>query len=266
MQRLRVSIDAGAPATVWQGGAGAPVVLLHGGWAGAQAHWSTVWEGLAARHEVIAPELPGIGTGAEAGLASYDAYAAWLDRLLGALGRERAIVVGNSFGATLAWLLALCHPQRCRALVMVDGFPPPQLPAPLRALMQVGFLRAMAIRHMRRHIYGAAALASGFHDAARAPAEVRECLQRADDPRVDAMFDIVLRSRTPAARPTQPALLIWGTADRLPNADIGVGRRLHAGWPGSRLVAIDAAGHLPQVEQPQRFVEALDAFIAEHAA
>jgi pimeloyl-ACP methyl ester carboxylesterase len=62
-------------------------------------------------------------------------------------------------------------------------------------------------------------------------------------------------------RSVQPALLIWGAADRLPNVDVGAGRRLHTKWPGSQMAVIERAGHLPQVEQPRPFLDALDGFL-----
>ena len=45
---------------VWTGGSGEAIVLLHGGWAGAEAYWSTVTDVLERTHIVVAPELPPI--------------------------------------------------------------------------------------------------------------------------------------------------------------------------------------------------------------
>lgn len=264
IQLQGVRLDAAPPALVWQGGSGTPVLLIHGGWAGAQAHWAPVWDRLAAWFHVIAPELPGIGadTGSPPS-SSYGAYVDWLDHVLGHLGQDGALVIGNSFGATLAWLLALHHPSRCRAPVMVDGFAPPVLPAPVRWLMRLGVPRRATLAHLRKHVFGPSALTSEFADPTRAPLEVRECLQRGGDARVDAMFDIVLASRKQLGRPRQPALIVWGQADHLPNAGVGVGARLHRSWTGSRWAAIEAAGHLPQVEQPDRFLAVLECFLAD---
>ena len=87
-------------ARVWTGGTGEAIVLLHGGWAGAEAYWSTVAGELERSHRVVAPDLPGIGAPG-ALLPSFSAYAAWLEALLAALAIERATVVGNSLGATI---------------------------------------------------------------------------------------------------------------------------------------------------------------------
>jgi pimeloyl-ACP methyl ester carboxylesterase len=172
-----------------------------------------------------------------------------------------ALVVGNSFGATLAYLLAAQYPQRCRGLVMVDGFPPPEVPGPLRWLMRGRLLRLGALAHMRRHIYGPKALRKGFCDPARAPAEVKRALEQPEQSRIEHMLEIVLDSRRVSVTPQQPILIVWGADDHLPNAELAVGRRLHHDLPGSRFEVIEQAGHMPQVEQPDRFVRVLRAFI-----
>jgi len=86
------------PARVWTGGSGEAIVLLHGGWAGAEAYWSTVTGELERSHQVVAPDLPGIGVPG-ALLPSFGAYAAWLEALLDNLAIDRATIVGNSIGA-----------------------------------------------------------------------------------------------------------------------------------------------------------------------
>ena len=72
-----------------------------------------------------------LSNGTEAMLAF---IAASLASYLDAVGVERATFVGNSLGASIAWCLALTRPELCRALVMVDGFPPPKIAAPMRWL------------------------------------------------------------------------------------------------------------------------------------
>lgn len=48
--------------SVWTGGEGTPLLLLHGAWGGAQMHWSTVWDALTERCRVIAPDFPGLAS------------------------------------------------------------------------------------------------------------------------------------------------------------------------------------------------------------
>jgi pimeloyl-ACP methyl ester carboxylesterase len=76
------------------------------------------------------------------------------------------------------------------------------------------------------------------------------------------MLDIVLNSRRIQDRPGQPTMIVWGAEDRLPKAELAVGQRLHKELPGSRLEVIQGAGHMPQVEQPERFVRVLRNFVS----
>jgi pimeloyl-ACP methyl ester carboxylesterase len=101
----------GQRSKVWTGGEGEAIVLVHGAWGGAEMHWSRVWERLAERFRVIAPELPGIGDRSLPGLPSFDAYADWIARLLGSLNVPSAWCVGNSFGAPVVWQLAPVRPE-----------------------------------------------------------------------------------------------------------------------------------------------------------
>jgi pimeloyl-ACP methyl ester carboxylesterase len=89
-------------------GAGAPLVLLHGGH-GSWLHWIRNIEALAASHRVLVPDLPGYGDsdalGADAGFPGLvDAVNASIDKLL---GPDAAFdLAGFSFGAVTAGCLA----------------------------------------------------------------------------------------------------------------------------------------------------------------
>ncbi len=270
MQREIITLghrQRGMRAQVWRGGQGAPLVLLHGGWAGARPHWSPVWSALAEQHTVIAPELPGIAPGSGDPLDTYADYADWVAEVMDTLQCGPAAVIGNSMGATIAWMLALRHAERCRALVMVDGFPPPPLPGWLRWALQATPLRRVALAQMRQQVFGPLALQTGFHDAQRAPQEVRDAIA-APSPHSgtpEAMLRMLVRSEAATAQPAQPVLIMWGANDRLLKCELALGRQLHERLPGSRFAVIDEAGHLPQVEQPQRFFAAVQPFLAETA-
>jgi pimeloyl-ACP methyl ester carboxylesterase len=57
----------------------------------------------------------------------------------------------------------------------------------------------------------------------------------------------------------QPTLIIWGQQDRLVPPDHA--RILEAKLPRSRTILFDECGHLPQLEQPQKFNEAVLEFL-----
>jgi len=254
----------GSPATVHLlGDEGAPpLLLLHGGWAGAEAHWSTVWERLARSHRVIAPELPGIMQGGA--LPSIGDYARFAARLLDALGVERAVVVGNSLGAAIGWSLAVREPRRVRGLVLVDGgpFDGPRDPM-IRLLLALPGGRRLLRWMLRYNTYSPSTIGRAFADPRRAPAEVvRTVSQRPEPPQVAPMVALFTRGDDAAASaPTMPSLVVWGRDDRLIGVSVRTGERLAKRLPHGRLVVLDGAGHLPQLEQPEAFVAAVEELV-----
>jgi len=107
------------------GGAGAPVLLIHGSGPGvsAWANWRLVMPALAQQARVIAPDMVGFGyTERPQGFVySMDAWVRQAVGLLDALGIARTDLVGNSFGGGLALALAIAHPERVRRLVLMGS-------------------------------------------------------------------------------------------------------------------------------------------------
>ena len=259
MNEIIVTI-AGKPAHAFVGGHGEPLLLSHGGWGGAAMHWSPVWDRLAERFRVIAPDMPGIGRTRQAALGSVGAYAQWVQALAEALGARSAWLVGNSFGASVACRMASDHPERCRGLVLVNGIPMPETPRFMRWLGERKLGRRALWWLEKKIVYSPAALKRAFVDPARAPAELREVLAAKAPPQVDAFVDILVNGDS-HRRPSVAPLLLCGEDDRLPGTTSRAVRRLHASWPGSKLVFVPGAGHLPQVENPTAFVAALASFL-----
>lgn len=104
-------------------GAGAPVVLLHGSGPGVSAwtNWKRVIPELASQFRVIAPDMAGFGYTERNPELAYD-IKLWVKHLiaiLDALGIEKASVVGNSFGGSLALAAAARFPDRFDRLVLM---------------------------------------------------------------------------------------------------------------------------------------------------
>lgn len=101
---------------------GAPaVVVLHGAGSNLEDMHLALGEQLAARHRVIFVDRPGLGFSArKAGQGSSPSdQAAVLRQVIDALGLDRVIVVGHSWGGTLALAFALDFPARVAGLVLV---------------------------------------------------------------------------------------------------------------------------------------------------
>jgi pimeloyl-ACP methyl ester carboxylesterase len=119
-------IDVGGlPQHVIEMGAAAPgalpVVLLHGAGANLEDMNLALGEQLAARYRVILIDRPGMGFSArpERDGSSPTFQAGVLRELLDRLGIDRAILVGHSWGGTLALTFALDFPQRAAGLVLI---------------------------------------------------------------------------------------------------------------------------------------------------
>src|ERR1700683_4736082 len=110
----RVPVPDGVALHTAIGGAGPPVVLLHGF---PQTHlmWRHVAEALAAEHTVICPDLRGYGDRhkpAQTGPHSYAkrTMAADTVALAAALGHDRFALAGHDRGALVAIRAGLEHP------------------------------------------------------------------------------------------------------------------------------------------------------------
>src|SRR5437868_9597962 len=106
-------------------GAAPPTLLLHG--IGNYArYWDLFADAIAGRLQLVAPDARGHGeSGRPAGGYAPADFAADALAILYQLGIERALVVGHSMGGLHSINLAARHPERVRALVIVDASPEP---------------------------------------------------------------------------------------------------------------------------------------------
>ncbi|MGN9837275.1 alpha/beta fold hydrolase [Nonomuraea sp. H19] len=123
----RIPVADGVSLNAAVGGAGSPIVLLHGF---PQTHlmWRHVATDLAADHTVICPDLRGYGASdkpAEAGGATYAkrTMAADIVALARALGHERFALAGHDRGALVAFRAGLDHPATITHLACLDVLP-----------------------------------------------------------------------------------------------------------------------------------------------
>ena len=99
-----------------------PVVLLHGWMAAADTNFYPVFDRLAARHQVIAPDLRGHGRTLypEVPFTLEDA-ADDVAALLRDLGTGPCVIVGYSLGTTVTQLLVARHPDVVAGIVLAGG-------------------------------------------------------------------------------------------------------------------------------------------------
>lgn len=105
-------------------GGGRPVLLLHG-WPGFWFDWHLNIPALAARFDVIAPDLRGFGYSDKPDLApekgyTDEAHAADVFGLIGALELGVVDIVAYDIGAIVAQCFALKYPASIRRLVLLN--------------------------------------------------------------------------------------------------------------------------------------------------
>ncbi|MXN52739.1 alpha/beta fold hydrolase [Shinella sp. AETb1-6] len=133
-------------------GSGPVVLLLHGSGSSMQG-FERVAALLSRSFTVIRPDLPGFGLTGPRTDRDYriETYVATMAAFTAALDVERYCIAGNSLGGNIAWNLALQHPERLDALVLINatGYPEKSLPAGLR-LARNPLLRPLLRRWLPR--------------------------------------------------------------------------------------------------------------------
>jgi pimeloyl-ACP methyl ester carboxylesterase len=260
-QRLDV---AGVSTSLLEGGEGPPLLILHG--QGGFAEMMVPFIRMTAdRYRVIAPDLPGMGRSTiGSGTLSGDRVTGWLIELIAKTCDQPPIVLGASMGGSIALRLAVARGDELRRLILVDSgslgrfLPPPSL---LFALIRL--IRRpdrVSIARLQRQIFRDA-------DRVRAAAgerfEVLEDYQidRARQPSVSAANRTLLREVGTKPVPAEqlrrigvPVAMIWGRHDRVMPFRYAKQASASYGWS---LYPIEDAGHVPFVEQPIEFAEAL---------
>ena len=240
---------------VWTGGTGPALLLLHSAWGDAEMSWGPVWNDLSQSFTVIAPDMPGFGASDPLDEATLAINTRVLKDLLDVRKSGRAVVVGNSFGAAVAIEFAASYPERTLHLVLVNGAYVPFLPGVMRRIISMPAVEKRFRRIMRNIAYSDKALAKAFPDPSRLPQGFFDRIHQNEEKHSRIVFDTFMKQTKPQTPPKVPATIIWGAGDRLTTMkQAGILQK----WLGNAdFVAINGAGHMPQIEQPGEFVEAV---------
>lgn len=258
---------------LWPGGDRA-LILLHG-FAASLFSWREVAPDLAVNRTVLAFDRVGFGL-TERPLPGdrdrgnpYTAEAAvnLTLALMDERGIERAVLIGHSAGGALATLVALEHPERVEALVLVDpaiyqeGHRIPSILGripPFRRILRI-FIGSIGS-------WGRSILNRSWHDPTAITPEI---LDGYEMPLRVENWDVALLEFTLASRRLKladrvgsldiPVLVVTGDDDRIVPTEDSI--RLAGEIPGSLLSVIPECGHLPHEERPEEFLEALLPFI-----
>lgn len=267
----RVLEIAGTRTTLVEGGAGAPMVLLHGQ-GGSVLAWVTILPRLLQRHRVIVPDLPGLGetviTDMEIGSPT---VVSWLDKLIAKTCDVAPAIVGLSLGGTIAAHFAVQRSDACRIVVLADSGSLGQFrpdPRVLPALVRV------SIRPTQRNIERLFRYTSADLDAFKGQFDGAEWqdflgygMERNASAAVRSANRQMLRRLGTKQIPDDqlrsiesPVALVWGRDDRIMKVEIAEEASRKFGWP---IHVIDNCGHASSWDQPDRFVDIIDALAVE---
>jgi pimeloyl-ACP methyl ester carboxylesterase len=252
-------------------GAGVPVLLLHG-LPGTAEDWERVTP-LLSSHRTIAIDRPGFGYSTD-GYVAFGRQLEVLHDLLRHFGIARAIVVGHSYGGTIALGYAERYPSDVAGLVLVDaaaegkhlsGFERAQ--AHLVQILQAPVIRQIAdvtFSQLFRKLAVESGDSKAFSPEPVAPAHRRRLLAinmtsenlrafAGESLHADAAIDGVDRGLGAIG---VPAVVVQGEGDKLVEAKFG--KRLAASLPHARLVLLPG-GHMQPYAHPESIAAAVEA-------
>lgn len=231
---------------------GVTMLMTHG-YAASSHMFAPNARALATRHRVLTWDLRGHGSSdAPADASAYSAGASVDDMVavLDAAGVERAVLAGHSLGGFLSLRFLAAHPERVRALVLIDTGPGYRQNEGRTAWnkMAVGFATNLEERGFAGHAGGAEFDPSvHVHGPAGLAKAARGILTQHDAMVIESLPAIAV-----------PTLVIVGADD----APFIAGSHYMANKiPGAELVVIDGAGHAPNVSHPDEFDRAVGDFL-----
>lgn len=274
--RIAIKQPERPPVTLYyeEQGEGPPLLLLHG--LGESIFtWREILPALAARHRVIALDLKGFGNSdkPDDGAYSADDQAALVARFIIERDLENLVVIGHSFGGTVALRTALADgiqgTGRIKRIAVISAPALPQTTSrefdlvmtplipdtvavvlPPESTARFLLREAMGGRTPSDEIVKGYAAPYRDLDATRAfLATARSIVNERDTDAITKRYRVIRK----------PVLIVWCRKD--PIVPLRSGRRLAAALPQARLAIVDGCHHLPQHEQPQRLLKALGPFL-----
>lgn len=241
-------------------GSGPPLVLLHGILQDSRS-WRRQLDGLRDEFTVVAWDAPGCGESADPPSTwRFAEYADCLAAVITSLELVDPVIGGLSWGGALAIEFQRRHPGVASALVLASAYAgwagslPPQV-RDERLASCLAQSRMPAADFVPEWMPG---LLTGGTFADEVTAMMSDFHPDGFRTMAHAVAEADLRPVLPTI--DVPVLLLYGDDDKRAPADT-VGAALAAPIPKARLVVIPEAGHLCNIEQAERFDDAIRTFV-----
>ena len=230
-----------------------PALLLTHGYSSTSAMWKSQIEALSKHHRLVLWDMRGHGQSDypdDPAAYSEALTVADMAALLDAIGAGTAIVGGLSLGGYMSLAFYRAHPDRARALVIIDTGP--------------GFKKDDAREAWNKRAHetgdrlereGLAVLKSGsrerstvsHRDASGLARAARGMLTQRDARVIESLPDIKV-----------PSLVVVGADD---TPFLAASDYMAAKIPGAKKAVIPKAGHAVNIDQPQAFIDAVLPFL-----
>ncbi|HVC11852.1 MAG TPA: alpha/beta hydrolase [Burkholderiales bacterium] len=262
---MELAVD-GAPVYAYTAGqtldpARPSVVFLHG--AGLDHSWWGLQSRYFAYHgrNVLALDLPGHGRSGGAPLATIEALADWVMRVLDTARLERASVVGHSMGSLVTLECAARHPARVERIALLGSAFPMRVSQDFLAAARANEQSAYVMETIWGHAPQVPFAGNPnpgmwmYGDTLARLARLAPGVLYAD---LKACNDYAAGLES-AAKVKCPALFILGRRDAMTPAKAG--EAFASAIPGSRTLIVAASGHSLMAEAPDATLDALIEFL-----
>jgi len=250
-----------------EAGSGPLLLLFHGTLSYKEAFAEQV-AGLSDAHRVLAFDWPGHGGSGfdPAGWTVEDLVDA-VPRLIEALGASSAAIGGFSQGGAISMRVAIEHPDRVDALVVMNAGLDPVPAAAVEAMAALGELLATGGEDERRtalEAHQAKFLHAPGWIEGNPEAAAEEVDRMLAHPRAAARSVVAIPAGYHSIEEEVggielPTLVIWGERD----VRAAWGPRMEELIPKASLRVIPEAGHHLTLDAPERVTEAIDSFLDE---
>jgi pimeloyl-ACP methyl ester carboxylesterase len=233
-------------------GSGPPLILTHG-YSSTSAMWHGQIEALSKRHRLILWDMRGHGQSDYPGDPS--AYSEALTvgdiaALLDQVGAANAIVGGLSLGGYMSLAFYRAHPERVRALLIIDTGPGFKKDDAREAWNKRAHDTADRFEQHGLDVLKSASRerSSVSHRDARGLARAARGMLTQRDARVIELLPKI----------KVPSLVVVGADD---TPFLAASDYMAAKIPGAKKVVIPAAGHAVNIDQPRAFIDAVVRFL-----
>lgn len=240
-----------------------PVIVANGGPGLSHVYMmqNDVWPRLAKSRRIVFYDQRGTGGSKrvkEGASQSIDAQVADLEAVRAKSNFEKFDLVGDSYGGFLAMAYAAAHPEHVDKMILSDSAAPAMknivrlLPQVFPDIQRSADVQEQLRDHFRMLFYSEEkrdSYLAGAKDLGYSP-EVGSAVSRAIS-KVDLTPELTKFSF--------PAMVITGRFDM--NVAPLTAWKIYKAIPGAKFVVFEKSGHLPSYEEPDKYIQVVDAFL-----